>query len=149
MKRDLVKLVGTILLVGVTALAVLPACGGSTSATGPIPTAAQTAAKATPTGRVAPAPNTSSTGPTSTDLLARGQLLYDKTAGGVGCAHCHALDGKGQGPAQVNAPNIRGKTEGDVRAAIQGGVPMMGFLILTDEDITAVVAYLQYLNEQP
>ncbi|MBI3979153.1 MAG: cytochrome c [Chloroflexi bacterium] len=83
------------------------------------------------------------------DPLARGKLLFDKTAGGMGCAQCHGLDGKGNGPAQVNAPNIRGKNEGDLRTAISGGVPMMSFVKLNDEEITAVVAYLTWLNTQP
>jgi mono/diheme cytochrome c family protein len=77
-------------------------------------------------------------------------LIFEKTAGGVGCAACHGLDGKGNGPAGVNAPNIRGKNEGDLRAAISGGVPMMTSVIkLNDDEIAAVVAYLQYLSEQP
>ncbi len=68
----------------------------------------------------------------------------------MGCAFCHGLDGKGVGPAQITAANIRGKTEGDIRAAIQGGVAMMSILNkLTDEEIQAVAVYLQYLITQP
>ncbi|MBI4301352.1 MAG: cytochrome c, partial [Chloroflexi bacterium] len=83
------------------------------------------------------------------DLLTKGKLIFEKTAGGVGCAHCHGLDGKGRGPAGIQAANIRSKNEGDIRAAIQGGVPMMSFIKLSDDEITAVAAYLQHLATQP
>jgi mono/diheme cytochrome c family protein len=76
-------------------------------------------------------------------------LVFEKTAGGVGCALCHGLDGKGEGIAGLGAPDIRGKKEAQVRGALIGGVPLMSFIKLSDEEITAVVAYLQYLNEQP
>ncbi len=73
-------------------------------------------------------------------------MVFEKEAGRIGCQACHGLDGKGtQGPGV----NIRGKNEGAVRAAIQGGVPMMSFIKLSDEDITAVAEYLKYLNQQP
>ena len=38
-----------------------------------------------------------------------GQMLFEKAAGGVGCAMCHGLNARGG--AQFNAPDIRGATE--------------------------------------
>lgn len=90
--------------------------------------------------------------PTSTvstgggDILAKGKLIFEKTAGGVGCASCHGLNAKGT--TTIGAPNIRGKTEAEVRQALVG-VAMMRIVKLTDDEIAAVVAYLQYLNTQP
>ncbi|MBI4337597.1 MAG: cytochrome c [Chloroflexi bacterium] len=147
-KRDLVKLVGGgILLAGI--LAVLSACGSSTGGATPVPTPRTTAtatatATATPTGAAAP---TTPAGSSGNDLLVQGKLIFEKTAGGVGCASCHGLDGKGS--KTVGAPDNRGASEAQVRAAIDGGVAMMSFIKLSDQEITAVVAYLQYLNEQP
>lgn len=154
LNMNMVKLVGGILLGGVAVLTVLSACGGANAGT----SSALETPQATATATSQPTPTsvlaaTSSPVPTPTatagggDLLAQGKLIFEKTAGGVGCAACHGLNGKGI--AQMNSPNVRGKNEGDVRIAIQGGVPMMAFIKLTDEEITAVVAYLRYLNEQP
>lgn len=129
-KRHLLQLVAGMLLGGVV---LLPACAGSTGQ--PAPTAAAGAslpASPPPTG----------------DLLAKGKLLYEKQAGGVGCAYCHGLDGKGGGTSGVNAPPNRGKTEADVRQALLV-VRDMSFIKLTDAEINAVVAYLKYLNELP
>lgn len=66
----------------------------------------------------------------------------------MGCAYCHGPEAKGNGVSGLGAPDIRGKTEAQVRAALAGGVPLMSFIKLTDEEIAAVFAYLQYLNEQ-
>ena len=155
MKRELVKLVGRILLAAVAILVVLPACNSSTVGSTPVPSVPEAKATAkqpailVPTATVAPAPATSSTSPPRSDLLAQGKLVFEKTAGGVGCAFCHGLDGKGGGISGLGAPDIRGAKEAKVRGALIGGVPLMSFIKLSDEEITAVVAYLQYLNEQP
>ncbi len=128
-----------------------PVSTATTTATAPQPPAKATAtvAPGSPAPTAAPALTPSPTASSNSALLAQGKLIFEKTAGGLGCAFCHGLDGRGVGPAQITAPNIRSKSEGDVRAAIQGGVAMMGFIKLTDEDITAVAAYLQYLATQP
>ena len=157
LKRDLMKLVSGILLGGVTVLVVTPACGSPASSA---PTqlsspAAAPAATATPRPAVNaatpanPQPANQPANAPSTDLLAKGKLIFEKTAGGVGCAYCHGLDGKGNGTAGVGAPPNRGAAEAKVRAALSGGVPLMSFIKLTEDEITAVVAYLQYLNDQP
>ncbi|MBI4202101.1 MAG: cytochrome c [Chloroflexi bacterium] len=163
LNRDLIKLVGGTLLLGAVMLATLPACGETTGETSPLPTPTPTTTVATPTPATTvlaptptatPATDVSTPTPTlpdvgSSDPLVLGKLIFDKTAGNVGCAFCHGLDAKGNGPALVGAPYIRGKNEGDVRAAIAGGVPMMGFIKLTEEEYTAVAAYLQFLETQP
>lgn len=159
--RGLIKLVGGILLGGV--LVVLAACGGTT----PTPSAPKATATAqqpslqAPTSTAAPArtatatlaltPTAGASVPTSPvptdDPLAKGKLLFEKTAGGVGCASCHGLNGKGT--TTVGAPDVRGSSEARVRGALAGGVAMMSFIKLNDPEITAVVAYMRYLNEQP
>ncbi len=171
----MVHLNRTLTALAVAGLALfLASCGGSgaSDASTPVAPAVQSptpvaatsprpAPTATATSTPASAPATSSppaSAPTSTpttgsggstseqQILARGKVVFEKEAGGIGCQACHGLDGKGtQGPG----PNIRGKSEGTVRAAIQGGVVMMSFIKLSDEDITAVAAYLQYLATEP
>lgn len=139
LKRNWVKLVGGILLAGV--IAVLPACGGTTQALS-APGAAAKAGQSAPTAVVSLPASPVSSG----DSLAKGKLIYEKTAGGVGCASCHGLDGKGN--KTVGAPDNRGATEEKVRAALINAA-MMNFIKLTDEEITAVVEYLHWLATQP
>jgi hypothetical protein len=57
-------------------------------------------------------------------------LVFEKTAG-------------------LGATDIRGAKEAKVRGALIGGVPLMSFIKLSDEEITVVVAYLQWLDTQP
>lgn len=153
MNKDLMRLAGGILLGAATLLVVLPACGGSTGGTTPASSGPAASAPGAPITSAAPAanpqPTTQPGNQAASDLLAKGKLIFDKTAGGTGCASCHGLDGKGQGTAGVGAPDNRGASEEKVRNALAGGVPLMSFIKLTDEEITAVVAYLKYLNEQP
>jgi cytochrome c553 len=75
-----------------------------------------------------------------------GRLLFEKTAGGTGCAMCHGMDGKGG--AMFNAPDIRTADEGRIRSAL-AGVAQMSRLRLTDTEVSAVVRHLQALNKQP
>ncbi|MBI4498328.1 MAG: cytochrome c [Chloroflexi bacterium] len=161
MKRNFIKLVGGIMLL-MGAVAVLPACasssGGSTLTPPAEPQPVAQPAQAAPAAPAAAHPAASAAQPANpqpatqpaktaaNDLLAPGKLIFEKTAGGVGCAFCHGLDGKGTGPAGVNAADIRGATESQVRGALQGGVAMMSAVKLDDDEITAVVAYLQTLN---
>ena len=149
MKMELVKLVGGVLL-GAATLVVLPACGGSTGSAAPVSSAPAAVVPTQPATSAAPAasaqPATQPANQSANDLLAQGKLIFEKTAGGVGCASCHGLQGKGN--TTVGAPDNRGASEARVRQAL-ADVEMMRFIKLTDEEITAVVAYLQYLNEQP
>jgi cytochrome c553 len=41
--------------------------------------------------------------------FALGRTIFEKTAGGVGCAACHGMNANGG--AQFNAPDIRGADE--------------------------------------
>jgi DNA-binding beta-propeller fold protein YncE/mono/diheme cytochrome c family protein len=76
--------------------------------------------------------------------LALGRTIFETTAGGIGCASCHGMNGRGG--AQFSAPDIRGANEARVRAALTG-VTQMGQIRLTDTEIAAVVAHLQELNK--
>jgi mono/diheme cytochrome c family protein len=82
----------------------------------------------------------------TSDPLALGRTIFEKTAGDVGCASCHGVNGRGA--VQLNAPDIRGADEARVRAALSG-VAVMSRITLTDAEIGAVVAHLQELNKQP
>lgn len=82
------------------------------------------------------------------ELLEQGKLIYDYTAGGVGCAYCHGIDGKGHGESGENAPDIRGKKSTDVKQALTN-IISMDTIKLSDKEAEAVGAYLQYLYEQP
>lgn len=80
-------------------------------------------------------------------LLEQGKLIYDETAGGVGCAYCHGLQGRGDGTAGVGAPDIAGAHESAIRSSLAGAVPMMGFIQLAPNDLTAVIAYVAQLGQ--
>ena len=165
LKRDLMRLGGSILLGGVTILAV--ACGGSSgppagaTATSTPTVAVQATATAlntsalpatrspAPTGVVPTPPPISPTPgsdpPPSVDLLALGKEVFEKKAGGVGCQSCHGIDGKGK-----IGPNIRGKTAENIRQALSTVDLMMEVVKNLDaQDIEAVAAYLKYLATQP
>ncbi len=152
MKRNRVRLVSSILLAGVAVLVILPACGGASSDTAPTPTVPQTTATATATPAptatptVAPAP-TSSAGHSSSDPLTLGKEIFEKTAGTVGCAYCHGMDAKGGGISGEGAPDIRGVIKTQIRGALAGGVPLMGFIKLNEEELSAVAAYVEYLSK--
>jgi len=82
----------------------------------------------------------------SDTLQARGLGIFERTAGGIGCAYCHGMDGKGR--ATLSTPDIRGVGEDRVRAAL-AAVALMRNIRLTDDEIAAVVEHLRILNEQP
>jgi len=71
-----------------------------------------------------------------------GRIIFEETAGGVGCAVCHghfALGDVGTGPY------IRGVSEQTIREALDT-VADMDFLSLTDDEIQGVAAYLDWLG---
>ncbi|MBI3014593.1 MAG: cytochrome c [Candidatus Tectomicrobia bacterium] len=80
------------------------------------------------------------------DLVAKGKIVFERSAGGIGCAYCHGPDGRGK--AAFAAPNIRGKTISDVLRALETR-PQMSSIRLNDEEIDALEAYLKSLNGQP
>jgi len=80
----------------------------------------------------------------SAKLVARGGMVFEKTAGGIGCAACHGHYAMGD---IATAPNIRAADETRVKNAL-AGVGAMRFLAptLSSEDVRAVQAFLRYLN---
>jgi mono/diheme cytochrome c family protein len=73
------------------------------------------------------------------DLVARGKVIFEQTAGGVGCQFCHGLDAKGK--AEFASPDIRAKQFDDVTQAMATR-PLMSGVKLSDAEVRAVVAYL-------
>lgn len=169
MKTRLVSRPNGVLLIGVLAMLVaLPVCGGSSDEPTPVATAVQTAPTAiptvaptevpedtptpAPTAATAPAPTSAaptSDGSADADLLAQGKIIFEETAGGVGCAWCHGMDGKGAGPSGLGAPKNRGATRDMFEDALAGGeTEAMTFIELTEAEKVAVLAYLQFLETQ-
>jgi DNA-binding beta-propeller fold protein YncE len=78
-------------------------------------------------------------------LAERGRIIFEQTAGGVGCASCHGMDARGR--AALSTPDIRGAGEDRIRPAL-AAVELMRTIQLTDDEIAAVVEHLRILNEQ-
>jgi mono/diheme cytochrome c family protein len=147
-------------IAGIAAIAVvaLSACGGGSSPTTTASTQATTTAIVTTTAAVATTQATATTaGATTTtaaavtttagggedELVAMGKVLYEETAGGIGCAYCHGLDGLGK--PELASPDIRGKGISDIVDALATRAQMTT-IVLSDAEIKAVAAYLQTLN---
>jgi hypothetical protein len=79
--------------------------------------------------------------PADDELLALGKVIFEETAGGVGCASCHGFDGHGT----PNGPNIIGLSRQAIAGAMAGGVPDMSDIDLTSNELDAVAAYLDTL----
>ena len=77
---------------------------------------------------------------------ALGRTIFEQTAGGVGCAYCHGMNGAGS--QEMGGPDIRGETVERVRGALRD-VAFMAGIRLNDDEIAAVVSHLQQLAEQP
>ena len=92
-----------------------------------------------------PAKPTTASWSAGDDLVVQGKLVFEETAGGVGCAYCHGLDARGN--TEIGAPFIIGAPEAQVLGAFVR-VDMMSFIALNQTEVAAVVTYLQYLNEQ-
>jgi cytochrome c553 len=76
--------------------------------------------------------------PMSESPVVRGQQLFV----GMGCAECHGLEGKG-GPV---APPNAGFSAQELRAKMSegpGGMPVYAPQSISDDDLAAIVAYLQ------
>lgn len=71
---------------------------------------------------------------------AAGKVIFDETAGGVGCQSCHGADGSGD-----SAPDIRGR---DARAILDQlrRNENMEFIKLNRKQVDQVAAYLDYLH---
>ncbi|TAK74868.1 MAG: hypothetical protein EPO16_09960 [Dehalococcoidia bacterium] len=142
------------LVASMAALAI--ACSGSAETAGAGVKASATAATAATatttsapvTSTTAPATAPASTGDPEKDLIAKGQIIFQQTAGGVGCQMCHGMEARGDGAAKLGAPNIRGADISRIRAALAGGVPVMGFIKLSEDEIVAVAAFVKSLGGQ-
>lgn len=140
------------LVASMAALAI--ACSGSAETAGAdvkTPPAAATATATTASAQVASTTTTAtstSTGDPEKDLIAKGKIIFQQTAGGVGCQMCHGMEARGDGAAKLGAPNIRGADISRIRVALSGGVPVMGFIKLSEEEIVAVAAFVESLGGQ-
>ena len=144
-----------IALAAVLAVAtLLGACSTSSDTTVPIPapTPAPTPAPAPPLDEPAPIPEPSTPAPSNgaagdtndrEQLISLGKTLYNGSAGGVGCAMCHAADARGD-----IGPNLLGRSLGDIQFALENN-DQMSFISVTPEEVEAIAAYLQQLNTQP
>ena len=72
-------------------------------------------------------------------LIEQGRVIFEETAGGIGCAACHGMDAKGD--PNIGSADIRGAGADRIRGAL-ASVEMMAIVELTDEEIEAVAAYL-------
>jgi len=83
--------------------------------------------------------------PPSLDPVAEaGRVIFEKTAGGVGCATCHGETAEGN--EDVGAPNIQGKSSVAILEQLRSN-PDMQFIKLTDDEVDQVEAYLLYLHD--
>lgn len=80
-------------------------------------------------------------------LVVQGRVLYEETAGDVGCAMCHGRAGAGD--PEVGGPYIRGASKAEMDSAMDGGVPDMDFIDLNLLEKQQVLAYLAYLTHAP
>ena len=154
MKKERLVVITGVLLASLL-LASFAACGGDTSNSASTETAIPPASSATAEAKNSPTAIPVTPTPTNTplpiaselavdpeadvDLIADGKLLFDKTAGGLGCAYCHQADAKGD--LEIGSPDIRGVTESQIIDALITRVQMT-FLDLSDYEVSAVAAYL-------
>lgn len=131
--KHITKPLISVMVIFLVMVSLFTACGGKPAST-PSPSPATPPPAATPI-------------PVKADpaiLRAKGEEIFQKTAGGVGCKSCHGADGKG---IPNTAPDVRGKTADDIKRALGGDA--MRFLSLTEEELEAVTTYLKYLQSQP
>jgi cytochrome c553 len=75
---------------------------------------------------------------------AAGRVLFEETAGDIGCQSCHGPDATGT----ELAPDIRGQNEAAIIQNLRINQNMT-FLALSTEDIEQLAAYLAYLRDNP
>jgi mono/diheme cytochrome c family protein len=80
--------------------------------------------------------------PAPASLIDRREKVFQGTAGGVGCASCHGNDARG---IEGSASGIVGRPVRATERAVVS-VPQMRSISLTDDDLDAVAAYLQFLK---
>ncbi len=83
-------------------------------------------------------------GDENAELIEAGRMLAElsDTAGGQGCINCHGTFGVGD---LELAPNYRGRTEEDIRNALES-VEQMDFLEVSEDQVVALGAYLEWLG---
>lgn len=103
-----------------------------------------------PQGRATAAPGAApaSGGPAAApaEPVARGELIYQKTAGGVGCQLCHGVDGRGS-----TGPDVRAAPADRIANALASVEPMRFITTTTPlgrEDVEALAAYLKTLADR-
>jgi hypothetical protein len=74
------------------------------------------------------------------EVVERGRVVYDVSAGGVGCAMCHAPFALGD-----IGPDVRGMSARDISDAL-GSIPDMAFISLSDADLADLATYLGWLG---
>lgn len=82
--------------------------------------------------------------PEMNELELAGKIIYDETAGGVGCQMCHGP--LGGGSMDMGAPPISGINIAAFDSALAGAVPLMEFFTLSMQEKREVFAYLQVLK---
>lgn len=75
-------------------------------------------------------------------LLELGMDIFQVGVGNQACAECHGTDGAGT----QEGPNIIGSSKSAISGALGGGVPDMGDIKLTSEQLEAVYQYLRTLS---
>ncbi len=79
------------------------------------------------------------------EKVAKGRIVFEKTAGDVGCAVCHGNFGMGD---LATAPNVRGVDEVRIRGALEGAEEMEFLInVLTADDIENIAQFLQFLAQ--
>lgn len=75
-------------------------------------------------------------------IAAKGKVIFEETAGGVGCASCHGPTAEGD-----VGPNIQGRDAVAILEQLETN-EAMEFISLTNEERDQVAAYLRYLHDQ-
>lgn len=135
--------------VGFLAAMALAAVSLACSASNAAPAAPTAAAAAQQVPGVVPTAQSTATTQSSiaADPVARGEQIFQKTAGGIGCQFCHGTDAKGN-----IGPDIRGAPVDRITNAL-ASVEAMSFIMpstpLSRDDIQGISAYLATLAQGP
>lgn len=70
-----------------------------------------------------------------------GRVIYEETAGGVGCQLCHGMDGTGD-----IGPDIRGVDPTLILDQLRSN-SQMEFITLSEQEVEQVALYLRHLHE--